>query len=88
MSNLLQGEAEASRSTNTDPQMASSPEEFQPLNAGSLEYLKNKYGLELKIRSNSVPVDELLRNLEAGALDRGHDRTSPTYDRDFDKSGE
>jgi hypothetical protein len=70
-----------------------SPDEFRSLTPERLTALQARYGLELRIRSSAAGVAALLGELkkEPGAIslmadyDRGFDRTSPGYDKYYDR---
>lgn len=69
-----------------------SGKELAALNPKALANLQDKYGLEVEIRSNSGAINDILadlgnQGLTAAAKEfvRGFDRTSPGYDRYYDR---
>jgi hypothetical protein len=63
--------------------------ELQALNPKTLQDLHEKYGLEVQIRSNSAAVNQILTSLgkigPQAAFQRGFDRTSPGYDKYYNR---
>lgn len=47
--------------------------------------LKQKYGLDLRIRSHVAAIDGALASINEAS---GYDRTHPGYDRSYDKSAD
>lgn len=67
-----------------------SVKDLQALDPKALQELHNKYGLEVQIRSNSTAINQILTSLGRtvsadSAFTRGFDRTSPGYDRYYDR---
>lgn len=68
-----------------------SPEDLQALTPDALRELQQKHGLELSIRSSARGIDKILETLgreEIGNIavfDRGFDRTSPGYDKYYNR---
>lgn len=69
-----------------------SPKEFQALNRVALEALQGEFGFQIQVRSAKVAINEILKSIDkltpvdiVAAYDRGFDRTSPGYDRYYDR---
>lgn len=66
-------------------------QDLQALSPEVLAQLQKEHGLEIQVRSSSAGIDRLAQNLGgAQALrkaeyDRGFDRTSPGYDKYYDR---
>jgi hypothetical protein len=76
-----------------------SPEEKQPdifetLNRAALDHLQGKYGHEVRVKTTRAALNEILNNIDRKNLgevatpaeyDKGFDRTSPGYDKTYDR---
>lgn len=67
---------------------------FEALNAAALDHLQGKFGHEVRVSSTRAALSEILRNIDrkgigsltnAAEYDRGFDRTSPGYDKYYDR---
>lgn len=70
------------------------PASFGSLNQAAVEHLQGKYGQDIQVRSTKAVLSEILSHvdrkftLDVGAVaayDRGFDRTSPGYDKYYDR---
>lgn len=69
-----------------------SPADFVALNSAAVEALEGKYGLSIRIRARSAALAAVLKEIEkisptgpVSEYDRGFDRTSPGYDKYYDR---
>jgi hypothetical protein len=66
---------------------------FEALNETALAHLQGKYGQEVRLSTTRAALNEILRNIDRrvvgpggiAAYDRGFDRTSPGYDKYYDR---
>ena len=70
------------------------PKSFGTLNEAAVEHLQGKYGQDVQVRSTKAVLAEILSHIDrrsvvdvgsVAAYDRGFDRTSPGYDKYYDR---
>jgi hypothetical protein len=68
-----------------------SAEELSKLSQEGLQTLKDKFGIELKLKSDNSVINDILLDWEKfhqstnAEYDRAFDRTNPGYDRAYDR---
>ncbi|WP_437755184.1 hypothetical protein [Sorangium sp. So ce1389] len=55
----------------------------EQLTTDKIQELKDKFGLEIRIRSTSTSIDKLLNRVASDVV--AYDRTHPGYDRIYDR---